>query len=364
MESLFSRLQSYRPRPERDSKEDFFTEAFCYILEKNPKVLKAYIKHLLPNDSIEFAEQPPNIATQYKFGGKRPDVMIEFEDKNSEKYFIICEHKLNAREGTDQLADYYETLSIDLNNKEFKVGLLECITKYSEIETSMEKVKRSEVKYHEQTWRNIYPFMMDCKDNDLVIDTSIKMFDDFLNYMEELGMTRPAKYSAFEMAEFCKIPKLLQILDECIDGEAREEFNSIQGGKNQIVNFQNNSNWIRYKTILNGSIELNIGVYLDSEDFWSEITEFGDPDYPELVIYLSSNPSKEIRKKLLEFCKEFTAQYKSWKYLETLDWDWMVLVHISMRDFIGFKENQIAEIQKWYSNHLIELKKFIEENEI
>ena len=145
MDSLFSRLQSYCPQEGRDPKEDFFTEAFCFILDMNRDVLKEYVKFLMGKAriNIELDNRSIFIETQRIFGVRRPDVVITFRDSDENNYMIICEHKLDAGEGGDQLNDYFNILC-----KRKVKGVLAFITKHYISTTSLNK-NGEEIDYSE-----------------------------------------------------------------------------------------------------------------------------------------------------------------------------------------------------------------------
>ena len=179
-------------------------------------------------------------------------------------------------------------------------------------------------------------------------------------------MAKPKKFTALEIAELIHIPKLIKSLDECLKGEAWDEFNLFDG-KNYIPpNFPSYPMWLYWRYILN-EIQLNIGICLDAEDSrWSDLFEFGDLDYPELIIFLSSPIANELRKKQLEFCQRFadSPYFNSWKTIGKSEKTWMVIVHKSMKDFIHYGDEQIEKIQEWFAGHLRELKEFMKENEV
>ncbi|MCF7811063.1 PD-(D/E)XK nuclease family protein [bacterium] len=377
MESLFSRLQSYRPQEGRDPREDFFTEAFCYVLDKNKKLLKEYIKFLTGKafPDVDPVDDSIKIETQRTFKQGRPDVVITFKDIEH-SYMIICEHKLGAEEGENQLKDYFNILY----KRKIK-GALVFITKYHVSTTSLNK-NGEEVDYTNDfikedgnifalkplRWSEINTKLKEWEKS--VEEFQEEIYKEFLEYMEELGMAPITKFSALEMAEFCRIPRLLQTLDECLLGEAMNELRSFKGRSIALsTGTQKDPKWSYGTSIFDGTVSLNMGVYLSAEEFKSEKTHFDDPEYPELIIYLSSDPKNNLREKQEIFCKklsevEFPGSSEKWIYTKDVWKWWMVISHKSMRDFIQYGDNQIEEIQKWFAEHLRELKNFIDENEI
>ena len=75
MESLFKRLFRYRPTEGRQPKEDWFTESFAAVLDRQPRLAIAYAGRLIGRD-VETAD----IETQRTFAAARPDMWIDARD--------------------------------------------------------------------------------------------------------------------------------------------------------------------------------------------------------------------------------------------------------------------------------------------
>ncbi len=372
--SLFKRLQSYRPRPERDSKEDFFTEALCYVLEKNPKVLKKYIEFLLKKEFPEVDQDNITIETQCQFGG-RPDVRIKFKDDN---YLIICEHKLDAKVDIEQLKNYDSTLKGQrkCSKPVIKGGWLVLITKNSYSQTSIDEEREQEPELPKYlikfTWRQIYQFMLNCKEDNLVDGAYRELFNDFLKYMKELKMSPPEKFTAMELAELCHIPNLLRSIDECFGGEAWKAFECLPNLRRQAyqaeVQLPKHGRWTYNRTLAQaddmGELKVYMGLYLDTGSFKDGFgLDENDGEFPELVIWLES-PPKKLRKEYVSYCEKLSKEPYFWKKVTIINLWAMVYVHKPITDFIKDGERQIEKIQNWFAKHLRELKKFLEENPI
>ncbi len=359
MSSLFRRLQSYRPREGKDPKEDFFTEALGYVLARNPKVLKEYIKFLIKEKfpNIDPVDKSIDIETQRTFKDRRPDAVITFEDDTGQCYMIICEHKLGAEINIQQLEKYRDILQEHIRSGDIKEGILVLITLWTESHPDFVK--------HYFRWPEIYKKLEEWGGS--AEESPKEVYKEFLIYMEELGMKRPTKFTALEMAEFCRIPGLIESLDECIkNGKAWAKFESIKG---ETVNLQKLRDYPMrlYWKRITYKVELNMGFCLDAHHHrWYDLLEFGDPDYPELVIFLSSSVRNKLRKKQLEFCRRFadSSCFNSWKTIGKSEKTWMVITHRSMRDFIMDGNDQIENIQGWFADRLQDLKKFMDENGI
>jgi hypothetical protein len=106
--NLFRGLLSYRPRPERDSRENFLTESFAYVLATNPamatKVVEAIVEHQFQ------VKRLVGISTQVSLHDETsrglPDMMIEVVAHDDREVRVWIENKWGACADPDQLARY------------------------------------------------------------------------------------------------------------------------------------------------------------------------------------------------------------------------------------------------------------------
>lgn len=118
MESIFSKIKSYTPTIKRDSKEDYLTELFAFILQKVEGLSNSYCEFLMKksNDTnivntISNSEEV-NIETQYAVESGRIDLLIEYPG-----YKFICEHKIYSSLSCNQINKYYDDLKKTSNDK-------------------------------------------------------------------------------------------------------------------------------------------------------------------------------------------------------------------------------------------------------
>ena len=118
--SLFSFLTGYVPTDKRESKEDFFTQAFAWILEQFPKFAIYYIDFL--NEKLcRKADVNATIygmvnGQKYKYeietqrnlddGHSRLDLLISVKADNDKKVYYICEHKVDSELSENQISRY------------------------------------------------------------------------------------------------------------------------------------------------------------------------------------------------------------------------------------------------------------------
>ena len=106
MESLFKRLFRYRSTQRRRAWEDWLTESFAAVLDRDPRLGAAYAGHLIGRD-VETAD----IETQRTFKGARPDMWIDARDADGDRHVVMVEHKTGGEPaGKQQLRDYQRRL--------------------------------------------------------------------------------------------------------------------------------------------------------------------------------------------------------------------------------------------------------------
>ena len=109
MNSIFSRLFRYRPRPDRLPEEDFFTEAFVGVLKKSDLLQSEFVKWLIGQEVHEV-----DLETQKTFdGGGRVDVWIDARNcRSGARHVVAVENKIGAQEGPNQLQGYAAELQV------------------------------------------------------------------------------------------------------------------------------------------------------------------------------------------------------------------------------------------------------------
>ena len=106
MASLFKRLFLYRSTHRRRAWEDWLTESFAAVLDRDPRLGAAYAGHLIGRD-VETAD----IETQRTFDRARPDMWIDARDPDGGRHVVMVEHKTGWEPaGNKQLRDYEKRL--------------------------------------------------------------------------------------------------------------------------------------------------------------------------------------------------------------------------------------------------------------
>ena len=104
MPGVFARLFQYRPRVDRSPREDFFTEALAGVLESEPTLCVEFMRRAT-NVATELVDV--RVSTQETLGtGDRLDMLLDARDVTGQRHVVVLEHKIDASEGTNQLARY------------------------------------------------------------------------------------------------------------------------------------------------------------------------------------------------------------------------------------------------------------------
>ena len=100
--SIFGRLFKYRPRDNRDPKEDFFTEALAGVLQASPELRSAFVYRL-----IEQEVDHVFVRTQETTPDGRIDIWIDARNRrNGARHLVAMENKIGADVNRYQLRRY------------------------------------------------------------------------------------------------------------------------------------------------------------------------------------------------------------------------------------------------------------------
>ncbi|MGH8237525.1 MAG: hypothetical protein ACREXP_10955 [Steroidobacteraceae bacterium] len=106
--NLFRGLLSYRPRADRDSRENFLTESFAYVLAMDPAVAVRIIQAFV-EDRFE-VKRLKNIRTQVSLGDENgrglPDMMLDVLDRKNRTVQVWIENKWDSCADVEQLDRY------------------------------------------------------------------------------------------------------------------------------------------------------------------------------------------------------------------------------------------------------------------
>jgi hypothetical protein len=112
--NLFRNLLSYRPRPDRDSRENFLTEAFAYVLAMDPKVAIKIVEAFVGKSFR--VKRLVGVSTQVSLsdetGSGLPDLKLEVIDGKNQLRQVWIENKWGAFADPAQLSRYLRYLEL------------------------------------------------------------------------------------------------------------------------------------------------------------------------------------------------------------------------------------------------------------
>ncbi|QQL51107.1 PD-(D/E)XK nuclease family protein [Mucilaginibacter ginkgonis] len=201
MDSLFTKLYSYRQRENKGDLENFSTELFAHCLMDDVIFQKSFM------DFIGCDELIDNISTQQsypKFG--RPDIEI-----NTETFIILIENKVESTEGINQLPRYVNILEQSEKRK-----ILIYLTKfYEQKEIFSEKINFQNIK-----WWDISN-LIDRDENNIITN----LFDEFLL---ENRIAMDNNFENLDIVSLENISNVISKMDEVIDS-VRDYFSARLG---------------------------------------------------------------------------------------------------------------------------------------
>ncbi len=179
-QGLLVRLRSYRPGQNRDSLENFVTEAFRWLIESTVEVEQAFLEKLRKEGGLaDWLTPIPAMqwATQESLGTKRPDMVAR-----SENLQLIFEHKVWAALGDNQLQNYRQLGSEYYPTHHTAIVLI--------TPTSADFSDEADITL---TWAGIYEVLEPLLDT--LSDVSAQRVNEFLALLAHEGLGPPAPIS-------------------------------------------------------------------------------------------------------------------------------------------------------------------------
>ena len=206
MESLFKRLFRYRPTEGRQPKEDWFTESFAAVLDRQPRLGEAYAGRLIGRD-VETVD----IETQRTFNVARPDMWIDARDADGRRHVVMVEHKMGAPAERPQLEAYEQRLR----------GLTAETKTLVHIAGSTEapdfEVTDSSVRFERLRWFEVYRWRRCWAASAQSGGEAVQLVDELLKFMKERGMSIEIGMDELAAYTVCKASAVEQRLERLLD---------------------------------------------------------------------------------------------------------------------------------------------------
>lgn len=178
-DGLLVSLRSYRARPDRDSLEDFITEAFCWLLKQSPRLSAALFERInaeLPEAKrFSLPEDQPEWQTQVTLGSNRIDMMASWPGMR-----LIFEHKVCTLVVKDQLSRYAAAVQEYFPLDDRRLVLITA--------NRAQHVARADVCC---CWSDIYQLALSLAES---LDTELEQayLQEFLGLLQHEGLAPPA----------------------------------------------------------------------------------------------------------------------------------------------------------------------------
>ncbi|KAF5065045.1 PD-(D/E)XK nuclease superfamily protein [anaerobic digester metagenome] len=158
-ESLFDYLKAYTPTDKRESREDYLTQMFAWLLNNVNHLAYKYCFELLSqlpqqiqsNYSL-YQSDSFSVQTQVTVSNGRIDLVI-----NNDIIGFICEHKVNALLSTDQISKYLLCQSELGNQKYYTVLVALGQFQNTQQDTTDIMLTWSQIYEFLELWSNDYP---------------------------------------------------------------------------------------------------------------------------------------------------------------------------------------------------------------
>lgn len=325
MESLFSKIYSYRERKNKNSKENFLIEIFAHCLLKDKIFFQDFL-HLLKLDY----EDDFLIKTQSIYNYGRPDIEINL---NKLKTCILIECKIEHFERINQLEDYKKILLEKNVSKRHLVYL----TKYYEYRENENKM----IDFSLVRWSDIYS-LIDKKNNQITQELKL--------YLKNENMSESKNFNYNDILTLLNITDTLSKMDEVIDS-IKDYFEKKIGGlsKNSSRSTRLNDSWyVVYHQVEKQEFKFSIDIgfwWWDNEDVSVGIRIW----IPKATKYTETEKIKDF----------FENNLKGWD-LECYDNSYTLMVSEFVTQFIISDEEQFPEIRAFLKaniDELVEVKK-------
>ena len=206
--SLFTSLRKYRPRENTDPLENFVTEAFAWLLNRDKDFSNFFIQTIAEKldlkDQLEFSAEESAMVwdTQINFSGVYPDMFCECG-----AFAFVFEHKAWSHLHSNQLSNYRKHASNTFGEDKYKIILI----------TGGRHL-------HDQNpdlsicWYDVYRWIDEWQSNlGTDVDAGHRfLFDDFKKLLQWEGLGPPAPISHESLLAYYSARNLRQNLSSLI----------------------------------------------------------------------------------------------------------------------------------------------------
>jgi len=280
--SIFSYLVSYVPTDKRESREDYLTQMFAWILENIEGVSACYVQFLCAKIGISLPESTDglniSISTQTTVPSGRIDLLLRV----NQAIGFICEHKVHSELSENQIQKYIDDSSILGTEKYYSVLLTF---------STLQHTQKADVSI---IWSDIYEFIERILPSYSAEDAFV--LKQFMKYLAENGMGKAELISLESMLGYWPAMKLEANLDMIFRQIVESDFEKLCPGIKTIgTNYHpsyKRSRWGRIGIDFFSEWDMGLfaGVLLDTADH--ALPPVDVDKGPDFVVFLESIYSK------------------------------------------------------------------------
>lgn len=320
--NIFARLlKLYKNNSDKTPKEDFTTEIFVGILEKNSELLDDYVNNFLEIEGEGFEVSSQCSYTLETPGDCRIDMVIENEEK-----LIFIENKVDSIEGNGQLEKYAKFLN--------QIKYKECHLFYCTKIIEEKKVNFSN--FSQFRWKNIY---------DYYEDREVELLVEFLEYLEEEGIVMNKKFNFTDMVVMENIVETIAKMDEVLNETSKHlEKNfgkciQYSGRSTQIERNNGYSSYITYVLNGNGYTDISATFNFNKNEY----------EVPHLELKLMVEKSSEYFNKFKDIIdnESLSDELEGDVYNNGIN----IWIAEPIQDFLS-SETQVEDMKYWFKEQI------------
>ncbi len=326
IESIFSKIYSYREIENKHSKENFIIEIFAHCLQTDEKLLSDFLSkfNLEPDEGTTIKTQ-----SIYEFG--RPDIEINIPFT---KTCILIECKIEHFERPNQLEDYKKILE----SKRVSNRHLIYLTKYYDFREN----ENRKINFHLLKWFDIFQ---------IIDQSNSKLSQELKLYIKDEDMSESKNFTYTDLTVLKNITGTIRKMDEVLDGikeyyEARIGLLTREAARSTRIKEEWYCTWQEFKNPPNYRFDIEFGFIWWDEEIWLGTR-----------IYV---PTSEKYKNTETYIKLFKKVLRTWE-VEEFDNCFTIHEYKPIAQFIIDEEEQIpamVEFLKKCVDKLETLKKF------
>ena len=325
IESVFTKVFSYRQKENHNPLENFLTEVLSFCIESDLRFRQDLFTDVL---KIKLENATFNISTQKQYVGYgRPDIEVTYNETA-----ILFECKVEADERKNQLKDY---TSILINQKSiFTNKHIIFLTKYFE----HKEISDVGVNLHLVRWFEVY---------ELINNQHSQVTQQLKTFLKEQNMEKVKNFTVQDLLAMKTIPATMTKMDEILE-QFKPEFEKRFGGYSKD---SSRSTRLASKCYIN-----YVPLYYQKKVYYLDIGFFwwwDDIEVPFLGLALEI-PKKNFQNSDLIDILDKELVRKKWEFEED-DYSFYYYAVESITEFITQSEDNLPSIKKYIETNLTTL---------